>query len=222
MKIFKLITFFYLIYCLSLNSYSQGTYNFNVIGALPVSDYGSDDFDDEDSGGAGLGVGLGIQYVHPLMNNGLGVFAGVDIICNGYKKSFKQDFEDLFDVSVDIKYSKMFNVPLSFGLNYSKATDSGLGIFANLGLTYNFFKETNQIVETDYGDITMSAKMTSAFGFKVGGGLKLNDKVSVFINYLGLGTHDQKYILEASGLPSEDGHLKIKIDIVTIGIGFAL
>ena len=223
MKIIKLLALFCFIFAFSLNSYSQGNLSFNIMGALPVSDYGSDDLDNEDAGGSGIGAGIGIQYVHPIIGNGLGIFGGVDVIYNGYKKSVKDDmqamYEGLLGTSVDVKWSKMFNVPLSFGLNFTKTNDAGAGIFANIGLTYNFFKQTNEVIGTDLGDLTMSAKMASAVGFKVGGGLKLNNKISVFANYLGLGTHDIEATMEGGG-ESEDFKAESKIDIITIGIGF--
>ena len=224
MKISKLIVLFCLIAAFSVNSYSQGNLTFNIMGALPISDYGSDDLEDENAGGAGLGAGIGIQYVHPIMDNGLGIFGGVDVIYNGYKKSVKDDMKELYEnflgTSVDIKWSKMINIPLSFGLNFTKTNDAGAGFFANAGLTYNFFKQTNEVIGTDGGDLTMSAKMASAVGFKVGGGIKLNDKMSVFVNYLGLGTHDIEATMEGGG-ESEDFKAESKIDIITIGIGFA-
>lgn len=209
------------VFCAS--TFSQGKFSFNLQGSLPVSDYGSDDIDDEDSGGAGIGGGLGIQYIHPIMENGLGIFVGFDAIYNGYKKSVKDDMEasleSLVGTQLDIKWSKLLNFPLSAGLNYSKSTDSGIGLFANLGLTYNFFKETDLVLEANGEKITGETELASAFGVKVGGGLLLNDKTSIFINYLGLGKHDLNMTLKGGG-ESVDMDSEGKIDIVTIGLGF--
>lgn len=222
MKNLKLIVLVISLSVFCSNTFSQGKFVFNLQGSLPVSDYGSDDIDDEDSGGAAIGCGIGIQYVHPIMENGLGVFVGLDALYNGYKKSVKDDMEDLLEgligTQLDIKWSKMLNFPISAGLNFTKSTDSGMGLFANLGLTYNFFKETDLVLEANGEKITGESELASAFGVKVGGGLLLNDKTSIFINYLGLGKHDLNMTLNGGG-ESLDMDSEEKIDIVTIGIG---
>lgn len=128
--------------------------------------------------------------------------------------------EALVGTQLNITWSKLLNFPLSAGLNFTKSTDSGMGLFANLGLTYNFFKETDLVLEANGEKITGISEIASAFGVKAGGGLLLNDKTSIFINYLGLGKHDLNMTLEGGG-DSVDMDGEVKIDIVTIGIGIA-
>jgi hypothetical protein len=222
MKKLKLFALVISLFVFCTTTFSQGKFAFNLQGSFPVSDYGSDNMDNEDSGGAGIGGGIGIQYVHPIMENGLGVFVGLDAIYNGYKNSFKDDMENMLEslvgTQLDIKWSKMLNFPISAGLNFTRVTGSGMGLFANLGLSYNFFKETDLVLEANGEKITGTSDLAGAFGVKVGGGLLLNDKTSLFINYLGLGKHDLNMTLKGGG-ESLDMDGEQKIDMITIGVG---
>lgn len=209
---------------LSMSSYSQLGNTFNIMGALPVSEYGSDNLDEEGSGGAGMGFGLGLKYVRPLMGNGLGMFIEVDAIYNGLKGSVKDDMEEMYSQmtggsEIDITYPKLLNFPVSLGLNFTMASEGGPGFFADLGLTYNLFKMTKTTIKAGGEEGTLKANLGTALGFRAGGGVLINEKLSVFVNYLGLGTHKFNMKIEAPG-ESEEYEAEQKIDIITVGVGF--
>jgi len=224
MKTLKLITIALLMMNLSINSFSQAGLTFNILGALPISDYGSDDINDENSGGAGIGIGIGMQYVRPLTPVGLGLFMGVDAIYGGLKNSIKDDFEEsyesLYGSGIDFTWPKIFNIPISAGLNYTLETGGGgMGVFVNAGLTYNFLKLTNTIIEVNNVKVTAETDLGSSLGFKIGGGIILNERISVTVNYLGLGEHKMNAIMESSLGDKEEYEEEQKIDIITFGLG---
>jgi hypothetical protein len=219
MKAIKLVLVSLLLIAFSFNSFSQGNFTFNVMGALPVSDYGSDDLESDDSGGAGLGFGLGLQYVQPIMDNGLGLFVAVDAIYNGLKKSVKDEYEDMIGSEGDFKWPKLLNFPISAGLNFTTGADSEIGMFVNAGLTYNFFKMTKMEIEAGGETGSIEADLASALGFRIGGGIILNNKTSIFINYMSLGNHDITQKMSVVG-ESEEWDVKQKIDLITFGVGF--
>jgi len=78
MKNFKFIALLLLSICFTAKTYSQGYVSIHFGPSSPVSDFASDDIDDENAGGAAVGINLGLQYIYPLSESGLGIFGGID------------------------------------------------------------------------------------------------------------------------------------------------
>ncbi len=97
MKNLKIIVFTLLSFTLITKTYSQGNVSIHFGPSFPVSDFASDDIDDEDASGAGVGLNVGLQYIYPLSENGLGLFGGIDLNYNGLKSDVKDDVEELFE-----------------------------------------------------------------------------------------------------------------------------
>src|SRR5688572_21370785 len=97
MKNVKSYVFVLLTFSLTIEAYSQSSVNIHIGPSIPVSDFGSDDLDDEDAGGAAIGLNMGLQYVYQLSESGLGIFGGIDFNYNGLKKDVKEDTEDLYE-----------------------------------------------------------------------------------------------------------------------------
>lgn len=82
MKNFKIIALLLLSICYTAKTYSQGNVTIHFGPSFPVSDFASDDIDDEDAGGAAVGINFGLQYIYPLSESGLGLFGGIDFNYN--------------------------------------------------------------------------------------------------------------------------------------------
>src|SRR5688572_12040620 len=116
----KKLTFIAVLFLfLSFNSYSQGNLSVHFGPALPSGDFGDDDVYDDDSGLAGMGLNFGLKYVHPLSDNGLGLFGGIDLLFNPFSKDAKDDIEEEFFDEADITFPKYINIPISAGLHYT-------------------------------------------------------------------------------------------------------
>lgn len=76
---------------------AQNSLDIKVGVASPLSDFGSQDINDENAGGAALGFNIGLKYTYQLSDNGLGLFAGLDFNYNGLSKDIKNDIEDLYE-----------------------------------------------------------------------------------------------------------------------------
>ncbi|MFT3739077.1 MAG: hypothetical protein QM786_09985 [Breznakibacter sp.] len=222
MKNFKIIVFVLLSVLFTERTYSQGSFSVHFGPSFPVMDFASDDTDNEDAGGAAVGLNVGLQYIYPLSENGLGLFGGIDFNYNGLKKGYKDDIEDLYESiglsGVDIKYYKYINVPITAGLNYTYEADDKIGVFANAGLALNFLKITDMEFKVNGQTATTEMDVASNIGFKIGGGILINKKTSISIDYLGLGKHDLDGKVKADG-SSEDLDGEIKVDIVTLTLG---
>lgn len=216
-------TLLLLLFFVTSNAFSQGDFSIHFGPSLPLSDFADDDLDDDDAGGAGVGFGLGLQYVYPLTENGLGLFGGIDINYNGLQKDVKDDFEEMFEDmgihNADYKFYKYLNIPISAGLNYTFEADEKISLFGNVGLTANFLKITDFVIEVNNVEVTTEIDLSYSIGFKIGGGIMVNKKTSIAINYLELGEHDIKGKAKANGV-SEDIDGKQKVNILTLTLGF--
>lgn len=225
MKNLKIISFVLLAFCFITKAHSQEGVSLHFGPAMPVSDFAADDILDEDDGGAAVGLNVGLKYVYPLTENGLGLFGGIDINYNGLQRGYKDDVEDFYkELGVrnpDITFFKYINIPLTVGLNYTFLADEKVSLFANGGLALNFLKITDMEIEANGAKVTTEIDMASNLGVKIGGGIILNQKTSIAINYYALGKHDMEGKMKSGGL-SEKFEGEAKVDIVTLTVGFKL
>ena len=194
--------------------------------SIPVSDFGSDDGDNEDSRGAAVGLNIGFQYRYPLSETGLGILGGIDFSYNRLQKNIKDEIENILNIfqanDVDIKYSKYINVPITAGLNYTFQVYDKMAVFANARLALNFLKITNFEAEYEGEKGISKYDLANNLGFTIGGGLLINQKVSVSIDYLGLGGHDTNVTDTYTADPDDVGKMKFKVpvDLLTIALGY--
>ena len=223
MKNFKIIAFVFLSVFLTSKTYSQGNVSIHFGPSFPVSDFANDDLDDEDSGGAAVGLNVGLKYIYPLSESGLGIFGGIDFNYNGLKKDVKDDIEEIYEslgiYNADIKYFKYINVPITAGLNYSYQADDKIEVFANAGLALNFLKITDVELKVIGQTVTEEFDLANCIGFKIGGGILINQKTSISIDYFGLGKHDIESTVKTTGY-SVDTDGEQKIDLLTLTLGF--
>lgn len=222
MKNLKIIGFVLLSCFLITKTYSQGNVSIHFGPSFPVLDFASNE-DSEYGGGAAVGLNIGLQYIYPLSESGLGLFGGIDFNYNGLKKDIKDDVKELYEslgiYSTDYKFFKYINVPITAGLNYTYQADDKIGIFANAGLALNFLKITDMEIVVDGQTVTAEVDLANNIGFKIGGGILINQKISISIDYLGLGKHDIEGRAKTSG-SSEDIDGEGKIDLLTLTLGY--
>lgn len=194
--------------------------------ANPISDFGSEDINNENAGGAALGFNIGLKYTHQLSDNGLGLFAGLDYNYNGLSRDFKNDIEDIFEsiglLGADYDFYSYSNIPFSAGINYSYVANEKVTLFGNSGITVNLYNISDFVIEGSGVKITSEYNVSSAIGFRVGGGVLFNEKVSVAIDYYGLGEHNINGKARSDGIPSEDIDFESSVNLLTIRLGYNL
>jgi opacity protein-like surface antigen len=120
--------------------------------------------------------------------------------------------------NADIKYYKYINVPITAGLNYSYQADDKIGVFANGGLALNFLKITDMELKANGQTVTLKMDLANHIGYKIGGGILINKKTSISVDYFGLGKHDLEGKVKSTSY-SEDMDGEGKIDFVTLTLG---
>jgi len=168
--------------------------------AMPQGDFADDDEDDAISGGsgvAGTGFYLGYKLLSPLSTDGLYWTFNAGIMYNDLQSDFKDDLEDEMDDADDYSLPKYFNVPILAGLQYEKTISDGLNLFGEAGVGLNILKITNQSYEEDDYEELTTFKPSVGLGFKIGAGIVLQEKYTISLNYLGLGSHKVKYEYES-------------------------
>ncbi|MBP3740337.1 MAG: outer membrane beta-barrel protein [Bacteroidales bacterium] len=157
--------------------------------------------DKSKKGGAGLGFMLGGQLKFDIPTvKGLGVIASVDGIYNTLNSDVKGYYDDMEDdldgttMEFSVKLPRYINIPIMVGLGYTYSPTHNLGLFAEGAIGLNVRVITNgeqmrYVVATNTETITTSNYNTAAtFGVRVGGGIVLNNKFTIGLDYFNLGT----------------------------------
>jgi len=210
---------------MSVNTYSQGGFSVHAGTAIPLSDFGDDDMESEDAGGAAIGLNLGGKYQYQLNESGLGLYLAANLNYNGLKKSLKDDIQESFDdmgASVDINFYKHLNIPVTAGLYYAYKANETVSLFGELGLGVDFLKITDMKMEANGEEIKFKFKSKPQMAFEFGGGLIIQDKYILELQYCGLGKHNVSNELEYDGGSEDMGDYDLKVSVLTISLGFKL
>lgn len=206
-------------------TYSQSSVTIHFGPSIPLSDFALEDLDNEDAGGAAIGLNVGLQFIYPVTDFGLGIYGGIDFNYNGLTKDVKNDIEEYYEnmgiINADIKFYKYLNLPITAGLNYTFQANEKVGLFANAGLVVNSLKITDMELKTHRQAVSAKMDVANSIGFKIGGGMIINQKVSISIDYLGLGKHNIKGEVKTIDY-SEDIEGEMKIDLLNLTLGFIL
>ncbi len=200
---------------------------------FPLGKFADDDMDYNKSSGAATGVNIGYEFIYPLSDGGLGLFACIDINYNELQKSIKDSVDELWGSSmverIDVKLPKYLNIPISTGLNYTFKGNEKLSLYGDLGVLFNILKMTDYIVDGNFNGgnsfgITTKVDLANSFGYKLGGGLIINKKIVLSINYFSLGEPEinGEHKLYNEGVLTFEEEIedyKPPIDFLTLTIG---
>ena len=196
----KKYLFFAILFASCVFTLNAQTKNELQIGiAIPQGDFADDDEDDaiyDGSGVASTGLYLGYKRLSPLQTDGLYWTFNAGIMYNDLQSDFKDDLEDSMDGADDYSLPKYLNVPVLAGLQYEKSLSEGLKLYGEAGLGLNILKLTNLSASEDDYEIKETYKPSVKLGYKIGAGIVLQEKYTVSLNYLGLGSHKVKYEYE--------------------------
>lgn len=194
---------------------SDEGFSVHVGGAFPVGNFGEEPMSsNEDPFGSGRfsaspGFNVGIKGKFSVTpNNGLGVFLSADMIYNGLKGMLRDEYDDYEAAGIDVVRHKYLNIPVFAGLNYRYDFTPKTGLWIEGGVGPNFRLITKEEYSRSGNDHsytdTYKYKMSTAFGLQVGGGIMLNNEISIGVHYYGLG---KAKIKEEKRSISENGNI---------------
>jgi hypothetical protein len=208
--------------------------------AVPQGDFADDKKDAiyHGDGVAGTGFYLGYKLLSPLSTDGLYWTFNAGIMYNDLQSDYKDDWEDEMDDADDYSLPKYFNVPILAGLQYEKTISDGLNLFGEAGVGLNILKITNLSYEIDYyeyyyeyyKEYLRTFKPSVKLGFKIGAGIVLQEKYTISLNYLGLGSHKVKYETETEyyresesvSVRSDDDKFDKALSVSSLNITFGI
>ena len=198
--------------------------------AVPQGNFADNDYYEaiyDGDGVAGTGFYLGYKLLSPLSTDGLYWTFNAGIMYNDLQSDFKDYLEDeeMYYVD-DYSLPKYFNVPILAGLQYEKTISDGLNLFGEAGVGLNILKITNLSGEEDNYEELTTFKPSVGLGFKIGAGIVLQEKYTISLNYLGLGSHKVKYEYESEseyyGDKSYDDKFERALSVSSLNITFGI
>ena len=195
--------------------------------AVPQGNFADNDYYEaiyDGDGVAGTGFYLGYKLLSPLSTDGLYWTFNAGIMYNDLQSDFKDYLEDeeMYYVD-DYSLPKYFNVPILAGLQYEKTISDGLNLFGEAGVGLNILKITNLSGEEDNYEELTTFKPSVGLGFKIGAGIVLQEKYTISLNYLGLGSHKVKYEYESEYYSeSYDDKFERALSVSSLNITFGI
>lgn len=222
MKNLMVFLIFTILVVFSSQVYSQGDVSLHFGPSFPTGDFGDDNVEDfhDGAGLAGMGFGIGLNYIYPLTETGLGLYFGSDVIINPVAKDAKDDVEDLAGSASEFTFFNYINVPVSTGLDYTFKASEQFSLFGQAGISLSLLKITDfEWEEEGDDDYVEKYNLSTSFGYNVGGGLIINDKLEIGLKYYGLGEHEVEGEFEygTSDGDLEDFDQEVSLFMLTLG-----
>lgn len=207
------LSFLFLLGVFSMKSQTKNELQIGL--ATPLGDFTDYDYDNaimNGSGSASTGFYLGYKFLSPLGSKELFWTFNAGIMYNDLNSDFQADTEeelrgsDYYSADLESSFSKYLNIPILVGLQYEKVISSNTKLYGEVGIGINYLKLTDMSFSWDFYDsgstydfdLSMSFKPSIQLGYKLGGGILINDKYAIGLSYMGLGSHKLKYVISAS------------------------
>jgi opacity protein-like surface antigen len=185
----------------------QGIFSYHLGLAIPTGNFAN---------GVGLGLNIGGQYLYPISEGGLSLFAGIDLNYNALKKSVRDETES----DIDVTYPKFLNIPVSGGLHYTYFLNEKVSLYGKGGPAVSFLKITNEKYSYGGNEETYKYDLSTKVGFIVGGGLILNNKLDIALSYWRLGKHEITGETKKNGVTEKLDSTPMGESIFTLTVGF--
>lgn len=203
------------------DSFSQSTLNIHIGPSISLSGSGPYSFTiggEDIISSAGMGFDIGIEYSYQWSDKGFGAFTSFDFIRNGVNDEYKdaaERFSDGFETTL-IKLPVYVSLPLSAGLFYKYSATKALSLFFKPGATVNFMTMTDY----QWDHATLESDWSTSIGYRIGIGVMYNERVSLCVDYLGLGNHELAGRRISETLPLDEYTNEVNIQLLTLTVGW--
>ena len=221
--VFVLASFF----CLSAIAQQDSAY-FGVLGniSIPIGEF-SDDINNPNTGLAKGGLGGTFEYSLPV-SQGLYWSSSVSLLVN-----FVND--DLINEETGYEMGPWFNIPVLTGVRYHHILSASMTILLTGQVGLGFVQAPTTESNSAYQSVEFeaSAKLATTFGFGIGAGFLLNDRIIFGVQYLDLGkagieyeskmtTHTMIGGVDRTEEHTSSAEVDQKIAMFAISVGFIL
>lgn len=225
MKKNLIFAIFFMSYFFTINAQTQRELEIGL--AMPLEHFA--DFDHGlpifgGSGAAATGFYLGYKQLSPLRTDGLYWTFNAGIMYNDLQNDFKDNFEDE-GAGENIRLPKYLNVPVLAGLKYENLFSGGFKIYGEAGIGFNILKLTEFSGSGEEGDAKITFQPSVKLGYKVGVGIELQEKYTISLNYLRLGSHKVKFEVKGvdeSEIEDDDLQFWEALSVSALNISFGL
>jgi len=190
--------------------------------AIPQGDFGDDT--GQDAGLATTGFGGGIELSIPTGSTNLYYLISANILFNSLddteiKAMVRQMFPGL-NVSVDV--GSWMNIPIMAGLQYTAEINPTLKFTGSGKIGLNIVN--GPVVEMNVEGVSaeIDYETSTSFGFGIGGGILINDRISIGLTYLGLDEPEINAKIKAQGQSEDIDPFDQPISLLLISLGIAL
>lgn len=193
-----------------------------------VNDFYSGALGHTRSGNASTGLDLGVKYQTPAKVDGLFLVLNINLLYNLLNKDYREDIEDDIIDDTDfanISFPKFINIPILAGLKYEIPVKEKLAFYGEGGLGFNMLKITKFKYKTEYYDYSEKYSPSLKLGFTIGGGVLIQDKFSIGLNYYGLGSHKVKFEQKwanSTNTNTDNGRFDRALDIRAFTLTFGI
>jgi hypothetical protein len=216
------------------NASTVGTKNeFQLILAMPQGKFSDNSTNrvvwlnsDGASSGAGTGFGIGYKLLSPLTSDGLYWTFSINAFYNDLSSDTKSDLDDKFVNYDNYNVPKYLDVPLMVGLQFERNIAEQLALYVEAGIGANILKITNYSFENSNSTTTITYKPAVSLAYKLGGGIVINNKYSIGLTYMDLGSYKIKYNRTYEPTTGDtqrtDGKLskKLPVSLLNLTVGF--
>ena len=185
---YKYFVFLFFLLTLPLVVTAQSTLQYKAGLAVPIFQFGDQDYSNSQAAGAGLGALVGIEYQKPLKFENLSLAVGASFMFHPLSKDFRLSLENDYSAESEFQFWNYINLPVHAGLNYTHKLKDNKALEFQAGGSFNVFKITN-FVWKEAGDEDLVSQFDPATAIGVYGSLLywVDPKSAVQLSYRNLG-----------------------------------
>ncbi|MEL6824430.1 MAG: outer membrane beta-barrel protein [Calditrichota bacterium] len=213
------ITMFTASFAFGQMAQGEGVFSLNAGLAFPQGDFADDT--GQDAGGAKMGFGGFAEYDYVIDPSGW-LWTS---LAGFYIHSIDEDvISTNQDVNVDAGSWK--NIPIMTGVKFQRAASPTVSIFGAGLLGLNYFLPPGAELSQQQGQTLVEAELEAeggfSFGFSIGGGVVINDKIVVSARILNLGNVEYEGTLTQEGFQDQEIEGETSIAMFTLSAGIRL
>jgi hypothetical protein len=114
------------------------------------------------------------------------LFSSIDFILGDISRKWINKAAEISVSYPLLSLPEYLYLPLSAGFFYQYEISESISLLCNSGMTFNYMKVT----DNEWVAATWETDWSTSFGFRVGFGCLIKKRITINVDYLGLGNHE--------------------------------